>query len=69
MPTSDVVAVVHGGKNGLLFAADTAALSSDGHLTIFTKETALLQIPTADGKVPPHTVLHSGACKGADLTV
>ena len=62
-------AIAHGNKNGLLFAADTAALSKTGHVTIFTEETILAQIPTKDGIVPPHKVLYEGGCKGAELVM
>lgn len=61
--------MLYGGANGLFFAADTAAVSQFGHVTEFIEETILLQIPTADGIVPPHTILHPGACKGNELVV
>ena len=67
IPGSKVVAHIKAGKNGLVFAADTAALSSVGHVTVFTKETFLMQIPTANGTVPEHTVLYEGPCKGKEL--
>jgi len=58
--------MLRSGMNGLFFAADTAAVSQFGHVTDFVEETILLQIPTAGGIVP-HTILHSGACKGNEL--
>lgn len=67
IPGSTQEAFVHAGKNGLLFAADTAALSRGGHVTVFTKETFLMQVPTAGGIVPPHTVLYTGPCRGDEL--
>ncbi|KAL6716060.1 cytochrome c oxidase subunit 1 [Lecanora helva] len=67
IPGSKDVAHIKAGKNGLVFAADTAALSSVGHVTYFTKKTFLMQIPVADGIVPNHTVLYSGPCKGKEL--
>ncbi|KAL8652969.1 MAG: hypothetical protein Q9226_004035, partial [Calogaya cf. arnoldii] len=50
---------IKGGKDGLIIAADTAAVSKQGHDTKYPsdEETTAIQIPTADGKVPPHTVL------------
>ncbi len=59
--------MLRSGMNGLFFAADTAAVSQFGHVTDFVEETILLQIPTAGGIVPPHSILHSGACKGNEL--
>lgn len=67
IPNSPQEAFVHAGKNGLVFAADTAALSRTGHTSIFFKETVLIQIPTAGGVVPPHKVLHLGPCRGKEL--
>ena len=67
VPGSDKIAYAKAGKNGLLFAADTATLSSDGHVTYFNKETFLMQIPTAGGIVPNHTVLYTGPCHGEQI--
>ena len=67
VPNSAQEAFVHAGKNGLVFAADIAALSTTGHTSIFVKETVLMQIPTAGGVVPPHKVLHAGPCRGKEL--
>ena len=64
IPDSIQEAHVHASKNGLVFAGDTAALSARGRFTIFTKETFLMQVPTAGGIVPPHTVLYTGPCRG-----
>ena len=55
------------GKNGLVFANDTANLSSAGHGTFFTEETVLMQVPVADGFVPLYEVLYEGACKEPEL--
>ena len=59
---------IHGGANGLVFAADTADVSVKGHSTNYPSgvETRVLQIPTG-GSVPEHTVLYSGACKSPQL--
>ena len=67
IPNSTQEAFIRAGKNGLLFAADTAALSRVGHISIFTKETVLMQVPTAGGIVPPHSVLYNGPCRGQEL--
>ena len=67
VPTSAQCATIGAGKNGLFFAADTAAVSAIGHVTAFTKETILIQIPVAGGVTPDHVVLYSGPCRGAEL--
>jgi len=55
-------AYIQGGRDGLIFVADTAGRSKEGHLTQYpgSKERTVLQIPTADGVIPPHTVLYKG---------
>lgn len=57
-------AYVSGGEFGLIFAADTAEVSSLGHRTQYpgVTETIALQIPTQDGAIPSHTMLHAGPC-------
>lgn len=67
VPNSPQCATIGAGKNGLFFAADTAAVSTIGHVTAFTKETVLIQIPVAGGVTPDHVVLYSGPCRGAEL--
>lgn len=64
LPNSTDEAWVQGGRNGLIIATDTAALST-GHITEYPSgdETLALQIPTADGKVPGHILVHSGPCE------
>ncbi|KDQ54572.1 hypothetical protein JAAARDRAFT_49197 [Jaapia argillacea MUCL 33604] len=64
LPNSTADAWVPGGSNGLLVAADVASVSTYGHITTYPSpfETIALQIPTAGGIVPNHTVLHDGAC-------
>ncbi|KAF8493995.1 hypothetical protein F5888DRAFT_1721520 [Russula emetica] len=68
LPNSTVNAYVPGGKNGLIFAADTAAVGASGHSTNYpsNSETIALQIPTG-GTIPQHNVLYSGPCKPAEL--
>ncbi|KAI4201283.1 MAG: hypothetical protein LQ350_003320 [Teloschistes chrysophthalmus] len=65
VPGSDEKAFIKGGKYGLIFAADTASVSKKGHATQYPsdQETTAFQIPTADGEIPPHTVLHPGPCR------
>ncbi|KAI0280680.1 hypothetical protein BGY98DRAFT_914353 [Russula aff. rugulosa BPL654] len=67
LPNSTVDACVRGGKDGFIFAADTAAVSG-GHLTNYpsNSETVALQIPTG-GTIPQHNVLYSGPCKQTEL--
>lgn len=64
LPNSTSEAWVRGGRNGLIIAADTAAVSTLGHITTYPseKETLGLVVQTAGGEVPPHVVLHEGAC-------
>jgi hypothetical protein len=68
LPNSTQEAFVPGGKNGVIFAADVAAVSSTGHSTNYpsTSETIALQIPTGGG-IPQHNVLHSGPCKPGEI--
>jgi len=66
IPGSTAEAYIPGGKDGFIFAADTAAVSTKGHSTNYPSdsETIALQIPTG-GTIPQHNVLHSGPCKPA----
>lgn len=50
------------GVNDVVVAADDVGF---GHYTDYPsdKERAALQLPFKDGKLPPHDVLHRGACK------
>ncbi|CAN8101522.1 unnamed protein product [Discula destructiva] len=60
---------VSGGQFGLIFAADTADVSGTGHSTAYPgmTETVALQIPTEDGEIPPHSVLHAGPCTAIEI--
>ncbi|KAI1825886.1 hypothetical protein F4861DRAFT_500230 [Xylaria intraflava] len=62
-------AYVSGGEFGLLFAADTPDVSAKGHRTQYPGmvETIGIQIPTADGQVPKHDLLHMGPCNGSEI--
>ncbi|KAI9747943.1 MAG: hypothetical protein M1815_003737 [Lichina confinis] len=57
-----------GGRNGLLFAADTADVSELGHYTNYPskEETIAITIPTEDGLPPPYEVVNEGPCVGQD---
>ncbi|KAI9431117.1 hypothetical protein H4582DRAFT_2113562 [Lactarius indigo] len=61
-------AFIYGGKNGLIFAADTSSVSPKGHSTNYPskEETLAIQIPTG-GLIPNHSVLYNGPCKGKQL--
>lgn len=66
---NDTAYVVGGsGQQGIIFAADTANVSGDGHRTVYPSNevTVALQLPVADGKVPQHVRLHGGACTPAE---
>ncbi|KAI1114537.1 hypothetical protein F5Y14DRAFT_413647 [Nemania sp. NC0429] len=62
-------AYVVGGAFGLIFAADTADVSRQGHITQYpgNTETVALQIPTKDDSIPPHVVLHTGPCNAEEV--
>ncbi|KAI1108445.1 hypothetical protein F5Y14DRAFT_436122 [Nemania sp. NC0429] len=62
-------ALITGGPFGIAFAADTQDVSVRGHRTQYPgiTETIGLQIPTADGKVPAHLVLHPGPCSAGEI--
>lgn len=66
---SSTGAYIAGGKSGLLFAADTADVSRDGHTSMYLGDTesVYLQIPTLNGKVPRHTTLHMGPCLAEEI--
>ena len=68
LPNSTDSVYIHGGANGLIFAADTAERSTFGHLTNYpsSSETRVLQIPTGGG-IPNHKLLYSGPCQNCDL--
>lgn len=56
------------GETGLLFFADTADVSQDGHGCYYpgVTETIFLQIPAVDNQVPDHTVVYEDAPCSAD---
>lgn len=70
VPTDNTTsAYVVGGEFGIAFAADTAAVSAQGHRTQFpgNTETVILTIPAKDGLVPEHAVLHGGPCTANEV--
>ncbi|KAL1848874.1 hypothetical protein Daus18300_013486 [Diaporthe australafricana] len=62
-------AYVLGGEFGLIFAADTADVSGVGHSTSYpgNTETVAVQVPTLDGEIPAHSILHDGPCTAVDV--
>ena len=60
---------MYGGRGGLTLAADTKDVIALGHITRYPSErsTVVLQIPTVDGRVPGHRVVHQGACAGSEM--
>ncbi|KAI9712067.1 MAG: hypothetical protein M1820_001776 [Bogoriella megaspora] len=64
LPNSTQQARIQGGRHGLILAADTANVSTLGHITNYPSkhETVALQIPTVNNEIPSHQVLHEGAC-------
>ncbi|KAI0121012.1 hypothetical protein BJ170DRAFT_645973 [Xylariales sp. AK1849] len=67
---SSTSAYISGGEFGLIFAADTADFSRQGHRTQYPgiTETIALQIPTKDGRVPAREVLHGGPCTANEVS-
>lgn len=64
------MAYVSGGEFGLIFADDTKETSRNGHggHVLGNTEAIALQIPTVDGHVPVHTVMHCGPCHPDEAT-
>ncbi|KAK3937558.1 hypothetical protein QBC46DRAFT_415963 [Diplogelasinospora grovesii] len=62
-------AYITGGEFGVIFAADTADVSCDGHISTYlsSTESVYLQIPTQDGTVPEHNRLHMGPCVAEEM--
>ena len=61
LPHGTDEAFVLGGGNGIIVAVDT---TGTGHNTSYpsSQQTRGLQIPFTNGIIPPHVVLHDGAC-------
>jgi len=60
-------AFISSGTSGILLAVDTKDVSPVGHITETIEQTAMLFMPTANGTVPEHRVLHHNVCAGEDL--
>ncbi|KAI1748168.1 hypothetical protein F4782DRAFT_518425 [Xylaria castorea] len=70
LPSDDTSSVfVAGGQFGLIFAADTTDVSKEGHRTQYPgiTETIALQIPTSNGQVPKHDLVHDGPCSISEI--
>lgn len=69
LPDSDEKATIHGGKYGLIIAADIASVSKTGHITRYPSgsTTTALQIRMKDNTPPAHSILHKGACRRVEL--
>ncbi|CAF9906096.1 hypothetical protein IMSHALPRED_004076 [Imshaugia aleurites] len=69
IPNSTQEVTVHGGKNAFILAADVANVSQTGHVSsvISDEELTGLMIPTLNAQIPPHKVIHEGACEKDDL--
>lgn len=57
------------GEYGMMFAADTADVSSDGHTSRYlgATESIYLEIPTRDGNVLEHNILRMGPCDPEEM--
>jgi hypothetical protein len=55
---------IQGGRNGLIIAADISPRSQYGHFAEFPSDaaTVLVQVPTVNGGIPDHDILHTGPC-------
>ncbi|KAG5999757.1 hypothetical protein E4U54_001685 [Claviceps lovelessii] len=61
---------VHGGKYGLILAADTADRTTNGHRTQYPSaaDTIAIELPVRDPDALKYTVLHPGACRESEMT-
>ncbi|KAG6039324.1 hypothetical protein E4U41_002897 [Claviceps citrina] len=61
---------LHGGKYGLIIAADTADRTTHGHRTQYPSaaDTVALSLPIQDREGFKYNVLHSGPCRESDMT-
>ena len=68
IPKTKQQARLDGGKYGLLIAIDTTERSQDGHISSTgPEELTALQIPTENGRIPSHKVLHQDQCQPSEL--
>ncbi|KAL8317561.1 hypothetical protein RB597_001111 [Gaeumannomyces tritici] len=70
LPGSADDAWIHGGKYGLIVAADTRDVSALGHRTEYPSaaDTVALQVPIAEGSTFEHRLLHRGACTAMEMS-
>ncbi|KJZ73807.1 hypothetical protein HIM_04309 [Hirsutella minnesotensis 3608] len=70
LPNGTDEAWVHGGKHGLIIAADTKEMSKHGHITRYPGKdnTVALQIPIKEGSDLKHKMLHKGACTEKEMS-
>lgn len=61
---------MHGGKYGLILAADTADRTTNGHRTQYPSaaDTIAIELPVRDPDALKYTVLHPGACRESEMT-
>lgn len=61
---------IHGGKYGLIVAADTRDVSVLGHRTEYPSaaDTVALQVPIAEGSTFDYRLLHRGACTEVEMS-
>lgn len=69
LPNSTDDVWIHGGKYGLIVAADTRDVSTLGHRTEYPSaaDTVALQVPIAEGSKFNHRILHPGACTEQEM--
>ncbi|KAK0610400.1 hypothetical protein B0T17DRAFT_593557 [Bombardia bombarda] len=69
LPNSTDEAWIHGGKYGLIIAADTAERSAHGHFTTYpgNEATVSLVVPLREGYRLKYRLLHGGACGWEDM--
>ncbi len=71
LPAPSTVEVwIQGGKYGLIYADDTAAVSARGHRTEYLSgaDTVALTAPIGEGvQQLKHVLLHGGPCTGAEV--
>ncbi|KAI0883297.1 uncharacterized protein GGS22DRAFT_168354 [Annulohypoxylon maeteangense] len=70
VPNDNTTAYVAPGETGIVFAADTPDITSDGHRSQYlgVTESIIMQIPALNNQVPAHTVLHPGGCVTSEMS-
>ncbi|RSL38168.1 hypothetical protein CEP53_015112, partial [Fusarium sp. AF-6] len=69
LPNSTDEVWIHGGRDSLIIAVDTAEVSAHGHLTAFPgpDPTVMMQIPFRGWSSLRPTTLHLGPCQVAEM--